>query len=126
MSRKIVTTLACHIVVCLLFPLAVTLGFKAYVAIWGAPASRGVALGLAVQLIFAALVLANVVIALVENIRAKVFITAVLVVANLAYLLPQHPLRALFFSGLSGGLTLVAIYLALRFSSCSKSATDAK
>jgi len=126
MSRERITALACHIVVCLLFPLAVTLGFKAYVAIWGGPASRGVALGLAVQLIFAAFVLANAFIALVENLRAKIFITAVLVVANLAYLLPQHPLRALFFAGLSGGLTLAAIYLALRLSSCSKSAADAK
>lgn len=126
MNRKKITALACHIVACLFFPLAVTLGFKTYVAVVGDPFSRGAALGLAVQFIFAAFVLVNVSIALVENLSAKIYIAAVLVVSILAYLLPQHPWRALFFASLSGVLTLAAIYLALRLSPCPKSATDTK
>lgn len=114
MSRKKLIVLACHAVASLLFPIVTTLGFQAYTALFGSPLSRGVAIGLAIQLIFAAFVLVNGLIAVITNVRAKIALTGVLVLASLAYLLPQHPLRALFFAGLSGALTLAAIYVAMR------------
>lgn len=114
MSRKKLIALACHAVACLLFPIVTSLGFQVYTTLFGSPLSRGVAIGLAVQLIFAAFVLVNGLIALITNVRAKIALTGVLVLASLAYLLPQHPLRALFFAGLSGALTLAAIYVAMR------------
>ena len=114
MSRQRVMAFICHATVCLLFPLATSLGFQVYTALFGSPLSRGVAIGLAVQLIFAAFVLANALIAMTTSMKGKIVLTSALVIANLTYLLPQHPLRALFFAGLSGALTLAAIYVAKR------------
>lgn len=114
MSRQRIMAFVCHLVACLLFPLATTIGFQVYKALFGATFASGVAIGLAVQLIFIAFVLANGLIALMTNPRAKIALTGALVLANLAYLLPQHPLRALFFASLSGVLTLAAIYAARR------------
>lgn len=111
MSRKNVTALARHSFVCLLFPIFTNLGFKAYTLLFGAPLSRGIAIGLAIQLIFAVFVLANCFIALATTLKAKIALACALVIANLAYLLPQHPLRALLFAGLSGGLTCAAVYI---------------
>ncbi len=122
MNRQKLTALACHAVACLLFPIATTLGFHAYTSIFGAPQSRGVALGLAVQLIFAVFVMANALIAITTTLKTKIVLVSALVLANLLYLLPQHPLRALFFAGLAGGLSLIAIYAANRFGSDAKSA----
>lgn len=122
MNRQKLIALACHALACLLFPIATTLGFQAYTSILGTPQSRGVAIGLAVQLIFAAFVMANALIALTTNLKAKIVLVSALVLANLLYLLPQHPLRALFFAGLSGGLSLLAIYAVRHFGSEAKSA----
>lgn len=122
MNRQKLTALACHALACLLFPIATTLGFQTYTSILGTPQARGVAIGLAIQLIFAAFVMANALIAITTNLKAKIVLVSVLVLANLLYLLPQHPLRALFFAGLAGGLSLIAIYAANRFGSEAKSA----
>jgi hypothetical protein len=113
-KRQRITAMACHTLACLLFPLATSLGFQVYTTLFGPPLSRGVAIGLAVQLIFAAFVLANALIALTTSMKVKIALTSALVIANLTYLLPQHPIRALFFAGLSGGLTLAAIYMTTR------------
>lgn len=118
--RQRIMAFVCHVVACLLFPIVTSLGFQAYTALFGSPRSRGVAIGLAIQLIFAAFVLVNGLIALITNVRAKIALTGVLVLASLAYLLPQHPLRALLFAGLSGALTLAAIYVAMRLAPAPK------
>lgn len=111
MNRSHIITFACHAVACLLFPIATTLGFRTYTALFGAPFARGAAIGLAAELIFVAFALVNGLIALVPSIKAKIVIACALVFAVLFYLLPEHPLRGLFFAGLSGGLSLLAIYI---------------
>ena len=121
MSRQKLIAFACHAAACLLFPLTTSLGFQAYTFLFGSPLSRGVALGLAVQLIFVAFVLVNGLITLTTSVKVKIALTSALVIANLIYLLPQHPLRALFFAGLSGVLTLAAIYAAGRLALAGKS-----
>tara|TARA_R110000868_G_C10942998_1_gene767217 strand:+ start:3158 stop:3424 length:267 start_codon:yes stop_codon:yes gene_type:complete len=83
-----------------------------------------VAIGLAVQLIFAAFVLANALIAMTTSMKVKIVLTSALVIANLIYLLPQHPLHALFLAGLSGVLTLAAIYMATRLTPERKSSNS--
>lgn len=111
MSYPRIIAIACHTLACLLFPIGTLLGFQAYTALIGPTFARGVAIGLAVKLIFAVFVLFNGLIALVPGIKVKVILTGVLILANLAYLLPRHPLRALFFAGLAGGLSFAAIYV---------------
>lgn len=112
--------LICHGVACLLFPVVTTLGVQLYTVLFAAPFARGVAIGLAVQLIFIVFALTNGLIALVSGMKAKVALASVLVVAVLVYLLPEHPLRALFFAGLSGGLSFSAIYASRRLAATGK------
>lgn len=114
MSRQRSMAFICHAIVCLLFPLASSLGFHLYAALFGPPFSREVAIGLAVKLIFAAFVLANALIAMTIRIKVKIALASALVIASLLYLLPQHPLRALLFAGVSGVLSLTAIYVTKR------------
>jgi len=114
MNRKKFMTFACHGVACLLFPTVTTLGFQLYTVIFGTPFARGVAIGLATQLIFIAFALTNFLIALISGTKEKVALAGVLAVAILVYLLPEHPLRALFFASLSGGLSFSAIYASRR------------
>lgn len=111
MSRQRIIALICHGVACLLFPVATSLGFHFYTALFGAPFARGAALGLAVQLIFIVFILTNILIALISSMKAKAVLACMLAAAVLIYLIPEHPLRGLFFAGLSGGLSLVAIYV---------------
>lgn len=124
MNRQKLISLASHTVASLLFPLATGLGFHFYITLFGTPFSRGVAIGLAVQLIFAVFVLANALIAMTTSMQVKIILTSALIIANLTYLLPQHPLRALFFAGLSGVLTLAAICMATRLTSERKSSNN--
>ncbi|MGE6792055.1 hypothetical protein ACQKFS_08540 [Pseudomonas guineae] len=124
MNRQKLISLASHTVASLIFPLATGLGFQFYITLFGPPLSRGVAIGLAVQLIFAAFVLANALIAMTTSMKVKIALTSALVIANLTYLLPQHPLRALFFAGLSGVLTLAAIYITTRLTPERKSSNS--
>jgi predicted membrane-bound dolichyl-phosphate-mannose-protein mannosyltransferase len=124
MSQQRTGAFVYHVVACLLFPLATGLGFQFYISLFGPPLSRGVDIGLAVQLIFAAFVLANALIAMTTSMKVKIVLTSALVIANLTYLLPQHPLRALFFAGLSGVLTLAAIYMATRLTPERKSSNS--
>jgi len=63
---------------------------------------------------FAAFVLANALIAMTIRMKVKIALASALVIASLFYLLPQHPLRALFFAGVSGVLSLTAIYVTKR------------
>ncbi|MNF27893.1 hypothetical protein D3C85_376860 [compost metagenome] len=122
MSRQRIMAFTCHGAACLLFPVVTTLGFQLYTVLFGAPFARGVAIGLAAQLIFIVFALTNGLIALVSGMKAKVALAVVLVVAVLVYLLPEHPLRALFFAGLSGGLSFSAIYASRRLAHTGKSA----
>lgn len=114
MSRQLMIAFGCHGMACLLFPIVTSIGFQVYTALFGEPFARSVAIGLAVQLIFVVFVLTNGLIALTSSLKVKVALACALFTVVLIYLLPEHPLRGLFFAGLSGGLSLTAIYTSRR------------
>ena len=58
----------------------------------------------------------NLLLALLPDGRVKPLLCGVLGAAVLAYLLSQHPLRALYFSVLSGGLSWLAVLAGERLS----------
>lgn len=86
-------TFACHGVACLLFPIATSIGFEVYTALFSEPFARSVAIGLAVQLIFVVFILSNGLIALISSLRVKVSLACAPLTAVLICLLPEHPLR---------------------------------
>lgn len=114
MNNQRIMTFACHGVACLLFPIATSIGFEVYTDLFSEPFARSVAIGLAVQFIFVVFVLTNGLIALTSSLKVKVALACALLTAVLLYLFPEHPLRGLFFAGLSGGLSLAAIYTSRR------------
>lgn len=120
MNRQRIRALGCHAAACLLFPVGAILGFQISARWFGSPFAKGIAIGLAVQLIFIAFILANILIALVSSMETKAVLSCVLAAAVLIYLLPEHPLRGLFFAGLSGCLSLAAIYASRKLAQMGK------
>ena len=75
----------------------------------GGLTSRGVSIGLGMYLVFWFFCAMNLVIALLPRVWGKVQATVFMAAIIGFYLMPDHPLRALFYSALSGGVSLVAI-----------------
>ena len=106
--------LGAHALGCLLFIVLSWLGFFLYTQLFGSLGSRGVAGGLALLLVFYVYAGTNLLLALLPPGRGKPLLCGVLGVAVLAYLLPQHPLRAIYFSVLAGGLSWLAVLASAR------------
>ncbi|MDD1016138.1 hypothetical protein [Pseudomonas rubra] len=84
-------------------------GMTMYRQMAGGLMSRGVAIGMGMYLIFYFVVLMNLVMALVPRLKWRLLLAAMIPAAILLYLLPQHPLRALFCSVLGFATALAAI-----------------
>ncbi|ROL67467.1 hypothetical protein [Pseudomonas vranovensis] len=84
-------------------------GMTMYRQMAGGLMSRGVAIGMGMYLIFYFVVLMNLAIALVPRLKWRLLLAAAIPAAILLYLLPQHPLRALFCSVLGLSTALAAV-----------------
>ena len=116
MKNRLMAGLGAHALGCLLFIVLSWLGFFLYTQLFGSLGSRGVAGGLALLLVFYVYAGTNLLLALLPPGRGKPLLCGVLGVAVLAYLLPQHPLRAIYFSVLAGGLSWLAVLASARLS----------
>ena len=114
MKNHLMAGLGAHALGCLLFIVLSWLGFFLYTQLFGSLGSRGVAGGLALLLVFYVYAGTNLLLALLPPGRVKPLQCGLLGVAVLAYLLPQHPLRAIYFSVLSGGLSWLAVLASAR------------
>jgi hypothetical protein len=94
-----------------LFLLLNDYGVTLYKQRYGGFTARGVAAGSIVWLVFYTLIVFSTVIALLPRWKLKVLLNAAMVALILYWLLPDHPVRAGFFSCLAGGVTLLAIGL---------------
>lgn len=110
MKMPWITGLAVHALGCLLFVFLSWLGFYLYTQLFGALNSAGIAGAKAWLLVFYAYAGTNLVLALLPPGRIKPLLCAVLVTVVLVYLLPRHPLRAIYFSLLAGGLSWAAAW----------------
>ena len=114
MKNRLMAGLGAHALGCLLFIVLSWLGFFLYTQLFGSLGSRGVAGGLALLLVFYVYAGTNLLLALLPPGWWKPALCALLGAAVLAYLLPQHPLRAIYFSVLSGGLSWLAVLASAR------------
>ena len=114
MKNRLMAGLGVHALSCLLFIVLSWLGFYLYTQLFGSLGSRGVAGGLALLLVFYVYVGTNLLLALLPPGWWKPVLCGLLGAAVLAYLLPQHPLRAIYFSVLSGGLSWLAVLASAR------------
>ncbi len=114
MKNRLMAGLGVHALGCLLFIVLSWLGFYLYTQLFGSLGSRGVAGGLALLLVFYVYAGTNLLLALLPPGRVKPLLCGLLGAAVLVYLLPQHPLRAIYFSVLSGGLSWLAVLASAR------------
>lgn len=114
MKQRLMVGLGVHTLGCLLFIVLSWLGFYLYTQLVGSLGSRGVAGGLALLLVFYVYAGTNLVLALLPSGRVQPVLCSLLGVAVLAYLLPQHPLRAIYFSVLAGALSWLAVLASAR------------
>ena len=116
MKIRLMAGLGAHALGCLLFIALSWLGFYLYTQLFGSLGSRGVAGGLALLLVFYVYAGTNLLLALLPPGRWKPVLCGLLGAAVLIYLLPQHPLRAMYFSVLAGGLSWLAVLASARLS----------
>lgn len=116
MKIRVMAGLGAHALGCLLFVALSWLGFYLYTQLFGSLGSRGVAGGLALLLVFYVYAGTNLLLALLPPGWWKPALCGLLGAAVLAYLLPHHPLRAIYFSVLSGGVSWLAVRAGARLS----------
>ncbi|WP_327439229.1 hypothetical protein [Pseudomonas donghuensis] len=106
---RLAIALTVHVLAIVTYLLLHNTGMTMYRQMAGGLMSRGVAIGMGMYLIFYFVVLMNLVIALVPRLKWRLLLAAAIPATILLYLLPQHPLRALFCSVLGFSTALVAI-----------------
>lgn len=109
MGLSLLVRLFLHIVVCVAYPFINHYISALYRYFFGFGTSRGVTLGLSMQLIFFVFVAVNMVVVVIKSFRIKLAVVVVMTALVFTYLVSEFPLRALALSILSGGLTLMAI-----------------
>lgn len=106
---RLAIALIVHVLAIVTYLLLHNTGMTMYRQMAGGLMSRGVAIGMGMYLIFYFVVLMNLVIALVPRLKWRLLLAAAIPATILLYLLPQHPLRALFCSVLGFSTALAAI-----------------
>lgn len=113
--RPLVTTtinLIVHAVFCSAFVVTNDLGLMLYKQFFGETGSRGYMPGMITRVALLVFVTINFAIALAPWRKLKFCIAVTAAVSYALFLLPAHPLRALFYLFLTGTLSMLAIVLA--------------
>lgn len=110
---RVLTALLAHGLAVALFYLAHLFGVPIYRQLFGS-ISRGIALGLGSYYLFILFILVNGVAALVPNLKLKLGLVLLPVLASAWMFFPNNPIRGLVYCGLTGILPLLAIGLAQR------------
>ncbi len=109
--RRLLLNFALHALACVLFVLLNDYAVSYYKQQFGGFTARGVAAGMVAWGAWYLLMIFSVPIALFLRLRVRLLLTLVQALLILYWLLPEHPVRALFYSSLNGGLTLLAVLL---------------
>lgn len=111
MMTRVITGLVIHFFACVAYVVVNYYGVSLYKYVFDGLTSRGASIGMAMYLIFYVFVAVNFIVALIPRLTIKLAILFFMVGAILTYLLPLYPVRALAYSVLTGGLTVVAIFV---------------
>lgn len=109
MKRQLLINIALHALAIALYGVLNDIAVDWYKGHYGGFTARGVASGSIVFLVMWVFVPLNVVLPLLTNWKLKYWLVAAQVALILWWLLPEHPVRAYFFSCLAGGLSLAAV-----------------
>ncbi|UVM38717.1 hypothetical protein LOY28_29135 [Pseudomonas sp. B21-017] len=106
---RAVMCLLCHALGCIAYAFLNDAVVSAYKVLNGGFTSHGVGIGMASYALFYIFLAMNLVVALVPNLMVKLLLLSVMVGFILLWMLPENPLRALFYSVAQGCVTLLAI-----------------
>ncbi len=116
LTRNLLTITSLNLIVhgifCVAFVVANDLGLMLYKQFFGSQGSRGYMPGLITRVALLVFMTANFAVALAPWKKLKVCIAVSAAVSYALFLLPAHPLRALFYLILTGTLSVLAIVLA--------------
>ncbi|QJI43369.1 hypothetical protein HKK52_21235 [Pseudomonas sp. ADAK2] len=107
-SRILISVLI-HSLGCLAYAILNDAVVHAYKAFNGGFTTRGVAIGGASHALFYIFVTVNLIVALIPNLLAKLLLLSVMVGFILLWMMPENPLRALFYGVAQGSVTFMAI-----------------
>lgn len=106
------TGLIAHLTACVLYVALNYYCVTLYKHLAGGLTSRDVAIGIAMYLIFYFFIFMNALIAFIPKVKIKLIFVFLMMGLILFYLLPQHPVRAMFYSMFTGSLTVIAVIAA--------------
>ncbi len=115
MMVRLAAGLLVHFFACVIYVVVNYYGVSLYKVLFGGLTSRGASIGIAMYMVFYLFILVNLVVAVIPKRMVKVSIVFLMVALILVYLLPLYPVRAAAYSVLTGGLTILAIWLAGKF-----------
>jgi hypothetical protein len=111
MNSRHAIGLAVHSLACVIYIVMNGYAVPAYKQLVGGLTSRGVAIGMAMYLIFYFFVALNLLLVFIQRQAIQFGLVILMMLAIVFYLLPQYPIRGLAYCVLTGGLTLCAILL---------------
>lgn len=109
MYVRLAMCLIFHTVGCVAYALLNDAVVNAYKAFTGGFTTRGVAIGAASHALFYIFVTVNLIVALMPSLLAKLLLPSAMVGLILLWMLPDNPLRALFYGVAQGCVTFMAI-----------------
>lgn len=112
MMVRLAAGLLVHFFACVMYVVVNYYGVSLYKFLFGGLTSRGASIGIAMYMVFYLFIFVNLVVAVIPKRMVKVSIVFLMVALILVYLLPLYPVRAAAYSVLTGGLTILAIWLA--------------
>ncbi|MFJ2389819.1 hypothetical protein [Pseudomonas koreensis] len=112
MMVRLAAGLLVHFFACVMYVVVNYYGVSLYKFLFGGLTSRGASIGIAMYMVFYLFIFVNLVVAVIPRRMVKVSIVFLMVALILVYLLPLYPVRAAAYSVLTGGLTILAIWLA--------------
>lgn len=115
MMVRLAAGLLVHFFACVIYVVVNYYGVSLYKVLFGGLTSRGASIGIAMYMVFYLFIFVNLVVAVIPKRMVKVSIVFLMVALILVYLLPLYPVRAAAYSALTGGLTILAIWLAGKF-----------
>lgn len=110
-GKRIICSVVIHALFCVGYAVLNDFVAHLYGSINGGLTSRGVSIRLTSQFLFELFIAINLVLALIPFIKAKLILWALWVLLIPLWLLPDHPLRALFYGLGQGTFTLAAILI---------------
>lgn len=111
MNSRRVIGLAVHALACVIYTVLNGYAVPAYKQLVGGLTSRGVAIGMAMYLIFYFFVSLNLILVFIQRQAIQFGLVIFMMLAILFYLLPQYPIRGLAYCALTGGLAVGAVLL---------------